>query len=312
LKIPINFKKILPTVTKYITNDTPVISADERSHQGLIVPELIKKYGDLNLNPFKRNSVSIRKVLPILKEMKISYKSLPKNPNLHKKTIDETTLNNLRDYARTMGVEDIKFTEVDPSMIFAGKKILFKRAIVLTYRMEKEIMKLAPSGESNDEVFRTYYELGKIVNRVAGFLRSHGFNAQAGPALGGDVNYPWLAQKAGIGAVGKHGLLITPNLGPSLRIAAVYTDIENLPVTEMNDHLWIRDFCDSCNKCVRKCPAGAIYAEIKIFPDNTKQCIDYKKCAVPFSRNHGCSVCIKECLFFSQDYFKIKASFEVK
>ncbi|MBK5243230.1 hypothetical protein [Clostridium sp.] len=52
-----------------------------------------------------------------------------------------------------------------------------------------------------------------------------------------------------------------------------------------------------------------IFKEAVTFDDGSKQCIDYKKCAVPFSRNKGCTVCIKECTFFKGDYEKIKKSF---
>lgn len=61
-----------------------------------------------------------------------------------------------------------------------------------------------------------------------------------------------------MGVIGKHGLLITPNFGSSLRLAAVYTDIENLAITDSNEHLWVDKFCDSCNRCVKKCTAQVI------------------------------------------------------
>ncbi len=37
--------------------------------------------------------------------------------------------------------------------------------------------------------------------------------------------------------------------------------------------------------------------------------IDHIKCAMPFSKTMGCSVCIAECVFFKGDYEKIKAGF---
>jgi epoxyqueuosine reductase QueG len=170
----------------------------------------------------------------------------------------------------------------------------------------------APGPQAGKEVWRTYERLGSHVNRIAAVLRAAGYRAQAGSPLGGDVSYPMLAQKAGIGYMGKHGLLITPDSGPSLRIAAIYTEIENLPYTDSTDHAWVRDFCETCLKCVKSCPAGAIYRHNRVYGDGSRQCIDYTKCAKPFSETLGCSVCIRDCTFFTGDYYTIKRACERK
>lgn len=71
----------------------------------------------------------------------------------------------------------------------------------------------------------------------------------------------------------------------------------------------IRRFCDSCNRCVEKYPAQAIYRDIKVFDDGTIEHIDYKKCSLPFSTEHVCTVYVKECFFKKSDYDKIKKVF---
>lgn len=302
-------KSNLPKIDDYINKDTPVINASKNAHEGLIVPEIVTTYGKGGM---KINDLwtMMPKMIKTIKEMKKSYQTLKNNPHLNKTIIDAVTLEELKSFAYTLGVSNIGFTKVDPSMIFKDKKILFENAIVFTMEMKRDAIDYAPSIKTKKEVFRTYLELGKIVNKIAEFLRERGYNAQAGPALGGDVNYPLLAQKAGLGAIGKHGLLISPSFGPSFRIAAVYTDIENLPMNKTNNHMWINSFCEKCNRCVKQCPAGAIYKDAKIFKDESKQCIDYKKCAVPFSTQYGCTVCVKECTFYKNDYYKIKESFK--
>jgi len=194
-------------------------------------------------------------------------------------------------------------------LIFSDKKLLFNQAIVLLMEMRKGDIQTAPSRKANREIFRTYYSLGKAANLITEFLKEKGYKAEACPALGGEVNYPLLAEEAGLGKIGKHGLLITPEFGPSLRIAAVYTELTNLPVSDRNPHLWVGDFCRNCMLCVKSCPAGAIYSDPKIFKDQTEQHIDYQKCAVPFSNNHACTICIRDCIFFKTDYSRIKKSF---
>jgi epoxyqueuosine reductase QueG len=224
-------------------------------------------------------------------------------------TISVKDLDELKIFVKELGVGDIGFTKVDSAYIFSDKKILYSNAIVILMEMNPDIIKTVPSKVAEKEIFRTYYELNVAVNKIKSFLNDRGYNAEPGPALGGEVNYPLLAQKAGMGVIGKNGMLITPQFGPSLRLAAVYTDIENLPITDLNLHMWVNEFCDQCNQCVKKCPAQAIYQDPIIFEDGSKQCIDYVKCAVPFSNNNGCTVCIKECTFFKADYDKIKEKF---
>lgn len=121
-----------------------------------------------------------------------------------------------------------------------------------------------------------------------------------------------MARDAGLGGFGKNGLLITKEFGPSVRLAAVLTDIENLTVNNQNNFEWIKSFCELCNACVRKCPAKAIYEKTVVFEDDSEEHIDYKKCAIPFTKQHGCTVCIKECTFFKNNYDKIQIAYEKK
>ncbi|WP_367884707.1 4Fe-4S dicluster domain-containing protein [Thermococcus sp. JCM 11816] len=190
--------------------------------------------------------------------------------------------------------------------------MLFENAIVLIGEMRKEEIAKAPGVRAGIEVWRTYYRLTRAAYKIAEFLRERGYNAQPDPAVGGSTNFPLLAQKAGLGYIGKHGLLITPpENGPSVRIGAFYTDLE-LPYTDerVREYEWIPDFCDRCNACVRACPAQAIYITPK--RENSREVhIDYTKCAVVFSRTLGCSVCVKECTFTKGgSYERIKRAYE--
>ena len=182
--------------------------------------------------------------------------------------------------------------------------------MVFTMEMDREKIKQAPSMPSFIEIFRTYHQLGVIVNQVSEFLRDRGYNALAGPAIGGDVNYIPVAIEAGVGYSGKNGLLIAKNNGPRIRLAAVFTDIENLPFAEENPYQWVRDYCQSCNFCIEKCPVDAIYMETQTHADGGPVFIDHTLCAGPFSNDNGCSLCIKHCPFSYGDYATIKNKFE--
>ena len=300
-----------PSVKDYITEDEELITANEFSRPAVSIPGIIKEYSNF--------SSALRTRLPILnlmvsciKQAKISAESIRNNPKNKKKQLSEQERSSLEEYARTLGVSQIGYTKVDRDMIFSDRGILYDNAIVFIIKMRKDAIQTAPSKTAIKEIFRTYNELGIIVNKISDYLRKLGYNAMAGPAMGGNVSYVPLAQKAGLGVIGKHGVLISDqDFGSSLRIAAVYTDIENLPFAEDNPHMWIKDFCQSCNRCVRLCPANAIYEKNILVNGNpdTQTSIDNTKCAVPFANNYGCTVCVKECTFFNNDYATVKDRF---
>lgn len=288
--------------------DQPIPSHPE-SREPRIVPLVILDYGSVMARVRQMRYVG-KYLTAAVKEMAKSAKSVINNPYEGKKTIEAETLKELEDYAHSLGVTDIGYTRVNPRHIFKGYKLLYPHAIVFTMEMNRDKIKQAPSIPSFIEIFRTYLQLGVIVNQVSDFLRERGYNALAGPAIGGDVNYIPVAIDAGLGYSGKNGLLITKENGPRIRLAAVFTDIENLPFTEENPFLWVRDYCESCNLCIKKCPADAIYKEIKLHADGGPVFIDHTKCADPFSNDNGCTLCIKYCPFSYGDYEKIKTKFK--
>ncbi len=104
-------------------------------------------------------------------------------------------------------------------------------------------------------------------------------------------------------------LIISPEAGPRHRLAVVYTDIENLPIRKENPHDWIKEFCRQCGKCIKKCPSQAIHeTPVKTKGDHIAY-IDNNDCVNYFSKNYGCSVCVKECPFNQLGYDKIKDKF---
>jgi epoxyqueuosine reductase len=288
--------------------DQPVASHPE-FREPRLVPLVVIDYGSViarlktikHVGKFLFNSVG---------EMWKSARSIRQNPYSGKKMIDPQTLAEVEAYAKSLGIAEIGYTVVNPRYIFRGFRILFPNAMVFTIEMNRDKIRQAPSLPSYIEIWRTYYEVGVIVNKIADFLRQRGFNAHAGPAVGGDVNYIPVAIDAGMGISGKNGLLITRNSGPRVRLAAVYTDIKNLPFSRENPHSWVRDYCETCNICVQKCPADAIYPVTKILPDGGPAFIDHTKCAMPFSNDNGCTLCIKHCPFSVMDYDHLKTKFK--
>ncbi len=221
-------------------------------------------------------------------------------------------LSALESMARTAGAADIRYVKVPRNAIFQNKGIPFEYAVVITVEMNQAHMATAPSFVAMREVAKGYGNLARIGNQLAHFMRKHGFTAYPGTALGGLTDYTHLAEIAGLGAIGYHGLLITPNEGARLRINTIYTNITNLPIQTENEHLWVRDFCAMCKKCIRGCPVQAIYDQPRPRGGGGMQCIDHAACRDYFNQNYGCAVCLAKCPFSEMGYEKVKARFKGK
>ena len=239
-----------------------------------------------------------------------SVRDLDRNPTDGKRQIDAETLEDLRDFSVSAGADEIGFTPVPQEWVFKDTAIRYTRAIVLVMEMDKARMSLAPNPDTAVMVQETYNKLGQVSNQIADWLRERGYAAHAGHPLGGMALYPPMAQAAGLGWRGINGLVITPQFGPRVRLAAVFTEIENFPVYTGDEHAWVLDFCEFCRRCIRDCPPGAFYDSPIQHENGLVTVLDNGKCFPYFVAYHGCSVCIKVCPFNNSDYQVIKDSFE--
>ena len=221
---------------------------------------------------------------------------------------DQVFVGEIESIAADLGAEAFGFAEVTPDVIYAGKTIPYKYAIVVARRMDNAKIATAPSVACMIEVMATYAQLGVLVNALAARIIKEGYDAVPGPALGGAVDYPSLGRKAGLGEYGRHGLLISPLNGACQRLAAVFTNVK-LPTEAANEHGWISDFCSRCRKCVRKCPVSAILEEPIPQPAGHYTCVKGDSCLGYFAQHYGCSICIKECPFTTVGYERIKRAF---
>jgi ferredoxin len=297
------------SVSRWLKASDQPVQSGPNARKAVIIPLLIGQYGSFK-QKFESMKTSRHYLVSSMKNLLISAKGVRDNPHTGKRTMDAATLSELEEYTLSLGISKIGFTKVNPDHIFDGFEILCDTALVLALEMDGQLVKTSPSIEFAEEIYRTYDELGIAVNKVADWLRERGYNCHASPAVGGDVNLVPVAQDAGIGCIGKNGILVTPEFGPCVRLAAVFIDVDNLPISTQNEHLWIRDFCETCNRCIKTCPAEAVYQHPEILADGTERFIDLEKCAVPFSK--GCSTCIKDCVFTPGNYESIKIAFMAK
>ncbi|MHA2287311.1 MAG: 4Fe-4S dicluster domain-containing protein [Promethearchaeota archaeon] len=212
----------------------------------------------------------------------------------------------VEEQAKSLGIDLIGYAPIDENLMFeedhvGGIEVLYQNAIVLGMEMDYKAIDTAPEPPAGVESLNIYAELGEATNLLTNFIRSKGYRAIACHPLGGPILYPAMAVKAGLGKIGKQGLLITKEFGPRQRLSLIAVNISPLPENTRVEFV-IDKYCTKCKRCVNLCPVSAIYSEPINKGGAIVTRIDGGKCIQYFYETHGCSVCIKECPFHKIGY----------
>lgn len=161
------------------------------------------------------------------------------------------------------------------------------------------------------KVYRLYnYEiindaLNRLSFEVATILQKNGYRALPIPATpsssGKKLHFGYFSHKAaarlaGLGWIGPSCLLITPDLGPRLRWATVFTDA---PIGE--EPKLIEDGCGNCSLCIKSCPAKAFTGKRFKQDEDREKRMDSMKCheyLQKMDQEKGvrvCGICIAVC-----------------
>jgi Pyruvate/2-oxoacid:ferredoxin oxidoreductase delta subunit len=207
--------------------------------------------------------------------------------------VDELT-RQIKEYTLELGADDVGIADYDPSFTFADREVLpHSRVIAFALGMKYDLMAdIGPA--SQEEVHRVYFKMLDIGVRLAQYIASFGYSATAHPN-GGELAHIPYAYLAGLGELGKHGSLISPKLGSSLRLALVSTD---MPLTvDGPQDFGIDDICSHCNVCTRYCPADAIKPDKETVAGVTRWYVDTPACFPVFQQLWGCKICLAVCPF---------------
>ena len=132
-----------------------------------------------------------------------------------------------------------------------------RHAIVFAVEMDHAMVNTAPAAPTLLESARQYANAAQIAIQVANFARAQGYPARAHIDGNYRVVAPLVARDAGLGEIGRMGLLMTPALGPRVRLGVVTTDLPLSPDVRQEDRS-VLDFCQVCRKCAENCPVRAI------------------------------------------------------
>lgn len=99
-----------------------------------------------------------------------------------------------------------------------------------------------------------YSRMAFTAGCLAEFIRFLGYRAlPAGNGIG--LSIP-IAIDAGLGELGRMGILVTPKYGPRVRIAKVITDMPL--VADSPIRFGVTEFCEVCKLCTEYCPSDSI------------------------------------------------------
>ncbi|UNC91476.1 reductive dehalogenase [Candidatus Contubernalis alkaliaceticus] len=128
------------------------------------------------------------------------------------------------------------------------------RVIVMALAMKESFIQTSPKVLASTAASLSYSGMGITVVSLAEYIRSLGYIAI--PCMNDTALSVPQAIDAGLGELGRHGLLMTPEFGPNVRLCKVLTDMPLLTDSPVN--FGMRAFCEQCLACARACPSGAI------------------------------------------------------
>ncbi|MFQ6053324.1 MAG: reductive dehalogenase [Candidatus Bathyarchaeia archaeon] len=225
--------------------------------------------------------------------------------------VTETT-RQLKRAARFYGASLVGIAELDRRWLYANRRYDLepidlregiRYAVVMAIEMDGAGIATSPACPAAASTGVVYSRMAFLASCMAEFIRNLGYDAvPAGNDTG--LSIP-LAIDAGLGQLGRNGLLITPEYGPRVRLCKVFTDLPLEPDKPVD--FGVTDFCRGCRRCAEACEAGAISdarepswtpACRSSSPGVLKWYVDGERC-YEFWCDNGtdCSTCIAVCPF---------------
>ena len=234
-------------------------------------------------------------------------------PSAERTETDPATLTRfVTGWARKLGAADCGITRLRPVHLYSVKgrgprwgetvRLDHRWAIALTVEMDHRTLGTAPDAPTVMESAQQYLSAGAIAVQLAVALRRLGWPAEAHIDANYKVVCPLVARDAGLGEIGRMGLLMTPRLGPRVRIAVVTTDAPLVPSEPTFDPT-VLEFCTLCEKCATVCPTQAIPTGPMTAVDGVPRWrIDQEACYTFWcATGTDCGQCVRVCPYSHPD-----------
>jgi epoxyqueuosine reductase QueG len=213
---------------------------------------------------------------------------------------------NLKDKAIELGADLFGVTQtarlekyISPEMSDTAESLPF--VVSIAVRLQRKVLDTLTDGPSL--LYKAHYRqannlLDKITFGLSQFIARSGYGSIPIPASAitdwenqrAHLSHRHAAQLAGLGFLGRHGLIVHPDYGASIRLASILTDLP-LHIDEP-----LADDCGDCCSCLAACPVGAISINGASEFDG-KACYDLLKL---YQKRKGiglmiCGLCVKAC-----------------
>ncbi len=229
--------------------------------------------------------------------------------------------NEIKRVAKAFGADLVGVTAFDPRWVYTHKYSAetkeekpnelpegLHNVIVIATSMDHDLIQTVPSALSGTATGLGYARDTVTVLSLGQYIRNLGFRAVE--SLNDTALAVPYAIQAGLGEYGRHGIIITKEFGPRVRLGKIFTD---LPLDHDRPRRFgVKEFCDQCNRCADACPAKAIpHGEPSDQVYNRSNLVGVKKWSVDAEKcfgfwvgqNSDCSICIRVCPY-NKDFSK--------
>ncbi len=217
----------------------------------------------------------------------------------------------IKQVARFFGADLVGICEIDERWVYShyferatgnyGKiEIPYKNAVVMGIEMDWKGINESPRSEASAATALAYSQMSELSASLAKYIRALGYPAI--PCGNDSAQSIPLAIDAGLGELGRNGLMLSPEFGPRQRICKVFTDLPLLPDRPID--FGIQSYCETCHACAAACPKDAIRWEERTTEPTSisnrkgimRWPVDVASCYL-FWRENGtdCSNCVAAC-----------------
>ena len=218
----------------------------------------------------------------------------------------------VKQVARFYGANLVGVTKVNSNWIYSHYferatglhdriNLPYTYAIVMGIEMNWDWIKDSPYAEASAATALIYSRMAETAGSLAKYIRALGYPAvPSGNDTGQSIP---LAIDAGLGELGRNGLLLSPQYGPRQRLCKVFTNLPLVPDQPID--FGIQRYCETCHACASACPANAIRMEERTTEPTSisnrtgilRWPVNVTNCYLFWRQNQGidCANCVAAC-----------------